>query len=245
MCSSDLLVETAPFRESGYRYLIHVLARQGNVAEALIVYERLRTLLREELGASPSAQTQALHRRLLEGAGAAPAAPGARILATVLFTDIVSSTERAVEAGDRGWRELVARHHALVREELERSGGKEVDTAGDGFFTTFETPGEAIACASAVVVRVRDLGIEIRAGIHTGEVEVSENHVGGIAVHIGARIASSARPSEVLVSGTVKDLVAGSGIEFEDRGLQALRGVPGEWRLFAVAQTSVSALAGR
>jgi class 3 adenylate cyclase len=159
-----------------------------------------------------------------------------RVLATVLFTDIVGSTAKAAELGDRGWRELLARHHDRIRRELSRFRGREVDTAGDGFFATFDGPARAIRCACAAAQSVSDLGIEIRAGVHTGECELVEGKVGGIAVHIGARVAAEAGPSEVLVSSTVKDLVAGSGLEFRERGAAELKGVPGEWRLYAVAR---------
>lgn len=158
-----------------------------------------------------------------------------RVLATVLFTDIVASTERAAAIGDRGWRALLDSYYAAVRRELGRFRGREIDTAGDGMFATFDGPARAIRCASAITGAVRQLGVEVRAGLHTGECEVMGEKVGGIAVHIGARVASQAGPGEVLVSNTVKDLVAGSGIRFEDRGAHTLKGVPGEWRLFAVA----------
>ena len=157
-----------------------------------------------------------------------------RVLATVLFTDLVGSTERAAELGDRRWRDLVEQHHAAVRRELGRFDGREVDTAGDGFFATFDGPARAIRCAQAIIEAVRPLGLDVRAGLHTGEVEVADGKVAGIAVNIGARVAARADTGEVLVSSTVKDLVAGSGIEFDDRGTAALKGVPGEWRLFAV-----------
>jgi class 3 adenylate cyclase len=156
------------------------------------------------------------------------------VLATVLFTDIVGSTAKAAELGDRAWRELLAAHHERIRRELSRFRGREVDTAGDGFFATFDGPARAIRCACAATESVRDLGVEIRAGLHTGECEIHEGKVGGIAVHIGARVSSEAAPSEVLVSSTVRDLVAGSGIGFVDRGTAELKGVPGEWRLYAV-----------
>jgi pimeloyl-ACP methyl ester carboxylesterase len=158
-----------------------------------------------------------------------------RVLATVLFTDIVGSTEQATKLGDRRWRELLERHHALVRSSLDRYQGREVDTAGDGFMATFDGPARAIRCASAAVAGVRSLGLEIRAGVHTGECERFGDKVAGLAVHTGARVAGAAGPGEVLVSQTVKDLVAGSGIEFEDRGAYELKGVPGEWRLYSVA----------
>jgi class 3 adenylate cyclase len=157
-----------------------------------------------------------------------------RVLATVLFTDIVGSTKKAAELGDAGWRELVERHHATVRSLLARYRGREIDTAGDGFFASFDGPARAVRCAEAAVEAVRPLGIEIRAGVHTGEVETIAGKVGGIAVAIGARIGAMAMPSQVLVSQTVKDLVAGSGLVFEDLGAHELEGVPGEWRVYAV-----------
>jgi class 3 adenylate cyclase len=159
-----------------------------------------------------------------------------RVLATVLFTDIVDSTAKAAEIGDAQWRELVVAHHGLVRRQLVRHRGTEIDTAGDGFFASFDGPARAIRCACAISEGVRELGIEIRAGLHTGECERIDQKVGGIAVNIGARVASQAGPGEVLVSSTVKDLVAGSGIQFRERGTTELKGVPGEWRLFAVEQ---------
>ena len=162
-----------------------------------------------------------------------PAEPD-RMLATVLFTDIVGSTEKMAELGDRGWRELLDGHHAAVRRQLSRFRGIEMDTAGDGFFARFDGPARAIHCAQAITDDVRELGIELRAGLHTGECELADGKVAGIAVSIGARIASAAEPGEVLVSSTVKDLVAGSGLAFEDRGTHELKGVPGEWRLYAV-----------
>jgi class 3 adenylate cyclase len=154
------------------------------------------------------------------------------VLATVLFTDIVGSTERAAELGDRAWRDLLERHHALVRRELTRFRGEERDTAGDGFFATFDGPARAIRCAQALVDGIRDLGLEVRAGVHTGECELHDGKVAGLAVSIGARVAASAGPSEVLVSQTVKDLVAGTGLLLEDRGVRELKGVPGSWRVY-------------
>ena len=158
-----------------------------------------------------------------------------RILSTVLFTDIVGSSERAASLGDRAWRQLLEKHHALVRNQLVRFRGREMDAAGDGFFASFDGPARAIRCASAIVEEVRELQLEVRAGLHTGECEVVDGKVAGIAVHTGARIASLAAPGEVLVSSTVKDLVAGSGMDFRERGLEELKGIPGEWRLYAVA----------
>ncbi len=150
----------------------------------------------------------------------------------MLFTDIVGSTATAADLGDKGWRELVERHHGVVRALLGRFRGTEVDTAGDGFFATFDGPARAVRCAQAICGAVPDLGIEIRAGIHTGEVETIAGKVGGIAVNIGARIASLAGPSEVLVSHTVRGLVAGSGLTFEDAGEHDLKGIPDRWHLY-------------
>jgi pimeloyl-ACP methyl ester carboxylesterase len=161
-----------------------------------------------------------------------------RVLATVLFTDIVDSSAHVTELGDRAWRELLEQHHGLVRRELQRFRGTEVDTAGDGFFASFDGPARGIQCASAIVDAVSELGIEVRAGLHTGECEVVDGKVAGIAVHTGARVAAEAASGEVLVSSTVKDLVAGSGITFADRGLHELKGVPGAWQLFAVDRVS-------
>jgi class 3 adenylate cyclase len=155
------------------------------------------------------------------------------VLATVLFTDLVGSTAKAAELGDRGWRELLAQHHARVRDQLSRYGGVELDTVGDGFFARFDGPARAIRCACAVREDLAGLGLEVRSGLHTGECELLDGKVAGIAVSIGARVAAEAGPGDVLVSSTVKDLVAGSGLEFDDRGVYELKGVPGEWRLFA------------
>ncbi len=158
-----------------------------------------------------------------------------RMLATVLFTDIVDSTAKLAEMGDKRWKELIREHHALIRRHLVRFRGREIDTAGDGFFASFDGPARAIRCAVALIEAVRELGIEIRAGLHTGECEVVEGKIGGIAVHIGARVAGQAEAGEVLVSSTVKDLVAGSGIRFEERGTAELKGLPGEWHLWGVS----------
>ena len=157
-----------------------------------------------------------------------------RVLATVLFTDIVGATTRAAELGDSAWRELLHHHHDAIRGELGRFRGHEVDTAGDGFFATFDGPARAIRCACAIRDTLRDLDLDVRAGLHTGECERDGERMTGIAVHIGARVAAMAGPGEVLVSRTVKDLVAGSGIEFDDRGEHELKGIPGDWQLFSV-----------
>jgi len=160
-----------------------------------------------------------------------------RFLSTVLFTDIVGSTERQAAIGDHAWKDVVLAHHGLVREALARWRGTENDTAGDGFYATFDGPARAVRCALEVADRVHALGIEIRAGVHTGECELVDGKCGGIAVAIGARIASLAGPSQILVSQTVKDLVTGSGLGFEDRGEHTLKGVPQPWRLFQAAAT--------
>jgi class 3 adenylate cyclase len=179
----------------------------------------------------------ALVREFLTGAWKAgawePAEPD-RVLATLLFTDLVGSTERAAELGDARWRDLIQRHHALVRQQLVRFRGREIDTAGDGFFASFDGPARAVRCACAIMAAVPQLGLDVRAGLHAGECELIDSKMGGLAVHIGARVAATAAPGQVLVSSTVKDLVAGSGISFEDRGEHELKGVPGTWSLYAV-----------
>jgi len=178
-------------------------------------------------------------RAFLEDArvGATAEAEPDRVLATVFFTDIVASSEKAATLGDRAWRELLERHHELVRRHLARFRGREVDTAGDGFFATFDGPARAIRCACALSQAMQELGLEIRAGLHTGECELVEGKVAGIAVHTGARVAAHAQPGEVLVSQTVKDLVAGSGVAFAGRGEHELKGIPGEWKLYAVVDS--------
>jgi class 3 adenylate cyclase/esterase/lipase len=158
-----------------------------------------------------------------------------RVLATVLFTDIVGSTETAAALGDQRWRDLLEHHHATIRRNLVRFRGREVKTTGDGFLATFDGPARGVQCAHAIAQDLRSLGIEVRAGLHTGECEIIGDDVGGIAVHIGARVAALARAGEVLVSSTVKDLVAGSGLRFEERGTYPLKGIPGEWRIFTAA----------
>lgn len=161
-----------------------------------------------------------------------------RVLAMVLFTDIVASTEHASRLGDRRWRTLLEEHNAMVRDELERYRGRELDRAGDGFVAIFDGPARAVRCVLAIGDRVRSLDLSLRAGVHTGEVELLAAEVEGIAVHIGARVAAAAAPDEVLVTSTVRDLVAGSGIGFADRGTRTLRGVPGRWKLFAASGLS-------
>jgi class 3 adenylate cyclase len=172
--------------------------------------------------------------------GVRPAVESDRVLSTVLFTDLVGSTERAAALGDRRWREVLSAHHVAVRRELARFRGREIHTAGDGFLATFDGPARAVRCAIAICQAVQALGLELRAGAHTGEIELMGDDVGGIAVHIGARVAAQARPGEVLVSSTVKDLVAGSGLGFEDRGPHTLKGIPGERRLFSVRPPAAS-----
>jgi class 3 adenylate cyclase len=167
--------------------------------------------------------------------GARPDREPDRMLATVMFTDIVDSTSRAAELGDADWRQLLERHDSVIRRALERHRGQEVKRTGDGFLATFDGPARAIRAASTIADAVRALGIEVRAGLHTGECEVMNGDIGGLAVHIGSRVMGCAGPGEVLVSSTVKDLVVGAGIDFEDRGERELKGVPGEWRLWAVA----------
>jgi class 3 adenylate cyclase len=169
------------------------------------------------------------------GAGISEVAEPETVLATILFTDIVGSTAKAVELGDRAWADLIRRHHSVVRAQLDRFRGRELDTAGDGFFAAFDGPIRAIRCADAIGDGVRELGLEVRAGLHTGECEVVGDKLAGLAVNVGARVAAKAAGGEVLVSSTVKDLVAGSDLTFADRGKHELKGIPGEWRLYAVS----------
>jgi class 3 adenylate cyclase len=172
--------------------------------------------------------------------GTRPVPEPDRVLATVLFTDIVGSTERAAALGDRRWGELLAAHHAAVRQELDRFRGREVNTTGDGFLALFDGPARAVRCAVAIAAAVRNVGLEVRAGVHTGECAVRGDDVEGLAVHIGARVSALAGANEVYASSTVKDLVAGSGIEFDDRGEHELKGVPGSWRVYAVRAASAA-----
>jgi class 3 adenylate cyclase len=219
-----------------------VLHRTGSAAEARYVVERLPNSRAVEIPGLVDGFTWADARAdeiglrevelFLTGLGA-KLEPD-RVLATVLFTDIVGSTQKVAEVGDAAWRDLLAEHHALVRRLLALHRGVEIDTAGDGFFASFDGPGRAIACARAIRDQVRELGLEIRAGVHTGECELIDGKLGGIAVSIGARVAAEADAGGVLATGTVKDLVAGSGTAFEDRGEHELKGVPGSWRLYAV-----------
>jgi pimeloyl-ACP methyl ester carboxylesterase/class 3 adenylate cyclase len=189
------------------------------------------------------AQIEGFLRRIWDGEAWNDLEPE-RVLATILFTDIVGSTAKLAEVGDRRWRELIEQHHAIVRRQLVRFSGREIDTAGDGFFASFDGPARAIRCAVAITEAVKDVGLDVRAGLHTGECEVIQGKMGGIAVHIGARVAAKAGPGQVLVSSTVKDLVAGSGIAFVDHGIAELAGVPGEWRLYAVDPVGERAAVG-
>ena len=168
--------------------------------------------------------------------GSRGAAIADRILATVLFTDIVGSTEKAAQLGDQLWRHLLDDHHAMIRHNLARFRGQEIKTTGDGFLATFDGPARGVRCACAIVEEIKSLGIDIRAGLHTGECEIMGDDVGGIAVHIGARVAALAGAGEVLVSSTVRDLVAGSGLRFDPRGSRSLKGIPGEWQVFAAGR---------
>ena len=173
-------------------------------------------------------------REFLTGERAAPESD--RILTTILFCDIVDSTKRASELGDREWKNLLSRFYALADDKLHHFRGRKLDTAGDGLFAAFDGPARAVRCGTALVEAVRPLGVRLRVGVHTGECEVLGEKYSGIAVHLGARVASAAEPSQVLVSSTVKDLVVGSGLHFEDLGPRTLKGVPDEWRLFRVAR---------
>jgi len=174
------------------------------------------------------------YRQALRAAGKSLPAPD-RILSTVLFTDIVESTRRAAEVGDSEWRALLRRHYDIIHSQLQHFGGREIDRTGDGSLSTFDSPARAIRCAQAICAAMHGIGLRVRAGVHSGEFEVLGDHLGGIAVHIGARISALAGPDEVLVSQTVTEAVIGSGITFDDRGTHDLKGVPGQWRLYAVA----------
>jgi class 3 adenylate cyclase len=211
-----------------------VLYRPEHRAQMLDVAQRVKGAHALEIDGDGFSTFEGLTREVeafLAGREAAPVPD--TVLATIMFTDIVGSTERAAALGDRAWRELLQDHHLVVRRELARYRGRELDTAGDGFFAVFDGPARAISCARTIVSAVGELDLTVRAGVHTGECELQDGKVTGIAVNIGARVAAAARPGEVLVSGTVKDLVAGSEIDFRDRGVRELKGVPGEWRLYA------------
>ncbi len=202
---------------------------RGSQVVDLPPFEGVYTWVDDEAHQATMAETERFVSRLTDGQ------VRERVLVTILFTDIVGSTELAARLGDTAWRELLERHHAIVRRELARFRGQELDTAGDGFFASFDGPARAVQAAAALRVPLRAIGLEIRAGLHTGEFEISDGKIVGIGVSIGARISSLAGPGEVLVSSTVKDLVAGSGMRFEDRGERQLKGVPDTWHLFALA----------
>jgi class 3 adenylate cyclase len=211
-----------------------VLYRPEHRDQMLDVARRVKDAHALEIDGDGFSAFEGLTREVEEFvAGRAVAPVPDTVLATIMFTDIVGSTERAAALGDRAWRELLQDHHLVVRRELARYRGRELDTAGDGFFAVFDGPARAISCARTIVSAVGELDLTVRAGVHTGECELQDGKVTGIAVNIGARVAAAAAPGEVLVSGTVKDLVAGSEIDFLDRGVRELKGVPGEWRLYA------------
>jgi class 3 adenylate cyclase len=234
------LVDLAPFRESGYRLLMTALEANGNLAEGLRLFERCRQMMRDELGTVPGPELRAVHRRLLDTGYAEPAEPDERdrALATVVLTDIVGSTERAAKLGDARWREVLRQHDRLAEREVSRFRGRKVKSTGDGVLATFNSPARAVRCALAISAGVEAIGLQVRAGVHSGECEFFGDDVGGIAVHICSRISALAASGEVLVSGTVRDLVAGSGLEFADRGVHTLRGVPGEWRVAAATDAA-------
>jgi class 3 adenylate cyclase len=214
-----------------------ITRRGGDPAEARYLAERIPGAVLEELPGADvlpflgdvEAVPNAVQRFLAE---ITPEADLDRAIKTVMFTDIVRSTDTAAELGDRAWTTMLNRHHGIVRAQLARFRGQEIDTAGDGFLATFDGPARAIRCAGAITEEIGSLGINVRIGLHTGECEIDGDQVRGLAVHIGARVASLAQPGQVLVSSTVKDLVAGSGITFEDAGEHQLKGVPDRWRLF-------------
>jgi len=216
-------------------------AGEENARATRYMGERIRGAQIVELGGVEHLPWEGDEQELLDAietflAASPPPPPAERVFATILFTDIVGSTTRAVSLGDAAWRELLERHHAVVRADLERFRGTEVDAAGDGFLATFDGPARAVRCAAAIADDAALLGLDVRAGVHTGEIEVSGAAVRGIAVHTGARIAAAAGAREVLVSGTVRDLVSGSGLEFEDRGERELEGLPEALRLYALAR---------
>jgi DNA-binding NarL/FixJ family response regulator len=205
--------------------------------EPEVLVQGVRAVVRGDALLSPGVTRRLIGAFAERGTNPFPAATGAdRILATVMFSDIVASTERATEVGDRRWRDELDRHDELVRTEIARHGGREIKTTGDGFLAIFDAPTRAIRCAVAIRDELRVVGIDVRIGLHTGEVELRGEDVGGIGVNIGARVAGEGSPGEILVSNTVKDLVRGSRIGFDDRGERALKGVADRWRLFSVAE---------
>ena len=223
------------------RVPVLILHRPTTREDARYMAERIPAARSVEIAGRGGIWAEGAERALAEIETFLPVALGETepetVLATVLFTDIVGSTERAAALGDRRWRETLENHDAVVRRSLDRFRGREIDTAGDGFFASFDGPVRAIRCAMAIVHSMDELGIEVRSGLHTGECEVRSDKLAGIAVNLGARVAAKAAPGEVLVSSTVRDLVAGSGIAFEDRGLHELKGIPGEWRIYAVSDS--------
>ena len=238
---ADLSAARASFSEAAA--LFKAMPCPAREAEALIGLADIeRRAGQAEAGAAAGGQALAIAERVGVRAVAARAAQALEraevppVLATVLFTDIVSSTERASAVGDRAWRSLLERHNSLVRKELARWNGTEIDNAGDGFLASFQSPAQAIRCALSIRDALAAVGIQVRAGLHTGECQPIGDHLAGIAVHIAARVSAAAAPGEVLVSGTVRDLVAGSQFGFEDRGAHELKGVPGRWPLLAVSR---------
>jgi DNA-binding NarL/FixJ family response regulator len=203
--------------------------------EPELLVQGVRAVARGDALLSPGVTRRLIGAVAAGSAGAFPGSGSDRILATVMFSDIVSSTELAAEIGDRQWRDMMDRHDQLVRTQLSTHGGREIKATGDGFLALFDAPARAIRCAAAIRDELRTVGLDVRIGLHSGEVELRGNDVGGIAVNIGARVAQLGAAGDVVVSSTVRDLVSGSGIEFEDRGEHALKGVPDRWRLFAVA----------
>ena len=220
-----------------------VLHRASSAGQAAYVAERIPDALRREVPglvdgfswADPAGNARLLDETEAFLRDLDRAAAPERVLATILLTDIVDSTRQAAELGDAGWRDLLERHNALVRGRLSEFRGVELNTTGDGFVASFDGPVRAVRCAMAIRDEVRGLGLEIRAGLHTGEGDLVGGRVGGILLHIAARVAAAAEPGEVLASGTVRDLVAGSGVGFADRGRHILKGVPGEWQLYSVS----------
>jgi class 3 adenylate cyclase len=225
-----------PFRESAYRRLMQAYRASGSRADAIRAYERCSEILNRELGIEPSAETKALHDEVRGGDGKSRT-PDERVFATILFTDIVSSSPRSSSLGDRRWRDVLDRHDAIIHEQLDRFGGKLIKTTGDGILATFEAPARAVICARHIEEAMGALDIQIRVGLHAGEVEQRSEDVSGIAVVIARRVCDTGDAGDVLVSRTLVDLVAGAGIDFVDRGEHELKGVPGHWQLFALRPT--------
>jgi class 3 adenylate cyclase len=224
-------------------FLLKSRAKHGQILVGEAVAALLRTAKigrMRDLGVwrLPNGQVLHVHEARPPDLDVATTVETERFLSALLFTDIVASTASAASAGDRGWRDLVERHHQVIRDELQRHRGVEVDTAGDGFYATFGTPSWAIECAVAIRARVREVGVDVRIGIHVGECEIVAGKVGGIAVSLGSRVMAQAGAGEILVSQTVKDLMTGSGLQFIDRGQVSLKGVPGDWTLYAIAKAA-------